>query len=332
MFTQILWRYGAKEDVNGIIWGEAETLRRQMRQVDGFQTCATIRALCEDRQKLAGFLELHAQAGLIVYLSDAEKEAAERLIFAKHKGQDRDRDRDNTETADSSDSGSVVYESTSPDSPQTTGENCENTEQQSESHSTTQVTVTAQRQGTGTAQGPQQAQGHQPVNPQKPEAAGPASGRGPEGPTIDTPRRPAHPSSADPTAGTPPNRMRGRPVPGEASLLADSLHPWRDDLLSLSFGCQMHNELHKGSCLFPGTRGQRAQWSTEVWSDVSCWAKLHFEHIRGQPDALGMCQKIVGYAREQVKYHKSARKLAAVTMSITKKTLGIDGHPACAGP
>jgi hypothetical protein len=103
MFTQILWRYAAKVDVNGIIWGEAETLRRQMRQVDGFQTCATIRALCEDRQKFAGFLELHAQAGFIVYLSDAEKEAAERLLFAKHKGQDRD----NTETPDRPDSGIV---------------------------------------------------------------------------------------------------------------------------------------------------------------------------------------------------------------------------------
>ncbi len=184
MFTQILWRYAAKEDVNGIIWGEVETLRRQMRQVDGFQTCATIRALCEDRQKFAGFLELHAQAGLIVYLSDAEKEAAERLIFAKHKGQDRDRDRDNTETADSPDSGSVVYESTIPDSPQTTGENRENTAQQSQSHSTAQAT--------GTSQGDSPVQDRQPANPQKPEAAGLASRRGPEGPRIDTPRRPAH--------------------------------------------------------------------------------------------------------------------------------------------
>ena len=104
-------------------------------------------------------------------------------------------------------------------------------------------------------------------------------------------------------------------VPDEPSLLADSLHPWRDDLLSLSFGCQMHNELHKGACLHPGTREQRSQWPTEVWSDVSCWAKLCFEHVRCRPDALETCQKLLGYAREQVKYHKSARKLAAVTMS-----------------
>jgi hypothetical protein len=296
------------------------------RVVDGFQTCATIRTLCENREKFAGFLELHAQAGLIVYLSDAEKEAAERLIFTQQHRQDRD----NTETADSTDSGVVLSESTSPDCMVTTGQKSQNTGQQSESHGTAEAPGTAQQQGKVTPQGEHQAQGQQPVNPQKPEAA--ASERRPEGPTIDAPRRPAHSLSEGLIACTPPNRTRGRAVPDEPSLLGDSLHLWRDDPLSLSFGCEMHNELHKGSCLYPGTREQRAQWSTEIWSDVTCWAKLCFEHIRGRPDAAEMCQKMFGYAHEQVKYHKSARKPAAVTMSIAKKALGIDGHPARAGP
>jgi hypothetical protein len=315
-FIFALWRLAAILSVEGIIWGESESLRRQMHMPNG--------KIIQDRVKFNEYLEAYAQAGFICYLSDAEKEAAERLIFTKQRGQDRIGEDSTEENSTATGSGIVVSENTSPDCTATTGQKSENTEQQSESHSTTEAT--------GTSQDQHHAQSQQPVNPQKPEAAGLASRRGPERPRIDAPRRPAHSPSAGLIAGTPPNRTRAGVVPDEPSLLADSLHPWRDDLLSLSFGCEMHNELHKGSCLFPGTREQRSQWPTEVWSDVSCWAKLCFEHIRGRPDALEMCQRLLGYAREQVKYHKSARKLAAVTMSIAKKALGIAGHPARAGP
>jgi hypothetical protein len=318
MFTHMLWRYAAKEDVNGVIWGEPESLRRQMRQVDGFQTCATIRTLCEDREKFAAFLELHAQAGLIVYLSDAEKEAAERLIFAKQHRQDRDRDRDNTETANSSGSSESLYEkSTSSQSP--TGQD-----------TTARAPGTAQATAAGSAAGQAQtSQPVQPVNPAKPEAGEVPSTKGLEGSRIDGPPCPAHGSAPGQMAASPPKQAASLITPGEPSRVGDHLH-WHDPI-SVAFACDVHNILHH-ACLRPGNHDDRKHWPRDVRNNVSSWAKLHFQHVRAMPSADSFRQWVYAHAYEQVKYGKSANSLDAVLMSIVQQQLGLAPRKSRAGP
>lgn len=266
--TQIIWQYAAKHDINGIVWGEPEMLRRQIRCIDGARTAATIVAICDDRAKFMACLEAYAAAGFICYLADTEKEAAERLIFAKQHRQDRDRDRDRTEESTVPGSGVVSSESANPGCTQTTGQDTEST---------------AKAQATGTGAGQQQDQSRQPANPQKPEAGqgqqhsqdqqklevgGTASGKALAGPRIDASPYPIGGSSQGAIVATPVKRRRCAAQAGEPSLLGDIAMLRYNDPLNLAFGCEMHNATHKGACLYPGTREQRDAWGSEVWSDV----------------------------------------------------------------
>jgi hypothetical protein len=336
MFTHILWRFAAKHDVNGMIWGEPEMLRRQIRSMDGERTAATVRAICDDRNLFAEFLELHAQAGLICYLSDAEKEKAERLIFAKQNRQDRtgqdSKEQNSTPAGNSTGSGVIAYAQANPDCSEPTG-------QESES--------TGHDQGRGTAAGQSPHSGGQPVNPQKPEegggqtvsvnkqkleVGGASSGTCPAGPRIDASPHPTNRPFKGEIAGRPPRRGQPRGESGEPSLLGDVAMLRYNDSLNLAFGCQMHNETHKGACLYPGTRQQRDAWPRDTWSDVTAWINLFVEHIRGRADEIERVQSCLRYAGEQRNRKRPPNNLAAATRSIINKSLGLGTRPKRAGP
>lgn len=311
LFTFALWRFAAVHSVTGIIWGESESLRRQMKMSDG--------KIMGDRQQFAAFLEAHAQAGFICYLSDAEKEAAERLIFAKqHKGTETETETETEQktgensTASVPGSGVVVYESNNPSSRQATG-------QESES--------TAQHEGRATAAGSAAAPGQEPepINPKEPQA-GAASPEAPAGPRIDGRPQLAQGSGKGIPAQPAGRQGGGRQHEGEVKPVADcmpALH-WQHPP-SVAYGCGIYNILFKPAFVHPENV---ADAGDDVTSEVGNWAKAFYLH-----DCLHSEEAIKwveAKAKHVAKYQKNRAARGPTLRKMFNKHFGISrrGPPA----
>jgi hypothetical protein len=305
LFTQSLWRFVAMQSATGIVWGEPESLRRQLKCSDG--------NIITDRSRFADYLERHCQAGFVCYLSDEEKEHAESRMNKgkKQKGQDRTgqdrRGEESTERQQSTDS--------STDSSARAPQTAESDAKPQDSREA--PTAQAQPQEGHSSEEPGQGQGQQQIERQA-AAQGLQAGNltesdaGGDGRTAGAAQ--PHPRSAQ---------------PGYGGTLAEQL-AWSNPM-AVEFGREMY-------ALLFGVRppADLFEASDRIKGDVGAWVHLWSKTAARVPHtqwaALYSC--LIRRVTKDLKRIKRARNPGGCARHIIEGEISHwhAGHPARAGP